>query len=159
MVRLKVLPIIAPLYSFACFNSTMVRLKVHRETLRPFTHLSFNSTMVRLKECRTVRDLPPAPGFNSTMVRLKVTRAEDNLTIIGRRFNSTMVRLKGMVVGMVHGRLIVFQFHNGSIKRMSNLGYRLSIYEFQFHNGSIKRMLMSSNLRKSTFVSIPQWFD
>ena len=52
-----------------------------------------------------------------------------------------------------------FQFHNGSIKRVT---HRLTYYpdtEFQFHNGSIKSFPQYRAIMDPAKVSIPQWFD
>ena len=59
------------------------------------------------------------------------------------RFNSTMVRLKARHLEIVELRLTsktVFQFHNGSIKRLN-----------------LFPLLCKSS--KKLRVSIPQWFD
>ena len=98
------------------------------------------------------------------------------------RFNSTMVRLKAVCKSGIISDDPEFQFHNGSIKRVSlTLPHTLTLAMFQFHNGSIKSMSLGSRLSpmklfqfhngsiKSTEksdwrtqrrnVSIPQWFD
>ena len=53
-------------------------------------------------------------------------------------FNSTMVRLKVFIYVEAFA-MFVFQFHNGSIKRLSIILIIRTANRFQFHNGSIKR--------------------
>ena len=114
----------------------MVRLKVKTDEVLSYKDISFNSTMVRLKvktdEVLSYKDI----SFNSTMVRLKV-KTDEVLSYKDISFNSTMVRLKDEIVLAV----VVEEFW------------------FQFHNGSIKRNSDQTRWRKSSDVSIPQWFD
>ena len=78
-------------------------------------------------------------------------------------------------------RLFLFQFHTGSIKSDSGMGFwlkqlrfnstmvRLKVVEglidgdgfsmFQFHNGSIKSGFHRQHRKHQRRVSIPQWFD
>ena len=75
-------------------------------------------------------------GFNSTIVRLKESQADEHRPD-RQRFNSTMVRLKG---GVPDDEI-------------------WGIHVFQFHNGSIKRLYARPDGRDDATVSIPQWFD
>ena len=56
-------------------------------------------------------------GFNSTMVRLK-EYDEHHRLLQETGFNSTMVRLKVIIAGICLLGYGMFQFHNGSIKRV-----------------------------------------
>ena len=53
----------------------------------------------------------------------------------------------------------LFQFHNGSIKSLEGPQLLTYLYTFQFHNGSIKRQHATFEKAKIDAVSIPQWFD
>ena len=76
--------------------------------------------------------------------------------------------------------MIVFQFHNGSIKRGGKIGISTVVVMFQFHNGSIKSdegqhrsgepvgfQFHNGSIKSRPHhpppsfnrVSIPQWFD
>ena len=114
----------------------MVRLKVDVQNLT-ITVVSFQFHNGSIK-----RKLPPAPpavltNFNSTMVRLKVVLL-GLLRPILLHFNSTMVRLKEDFPDQATA-IAKFQFHNGSIKRLSEASLPSGCNAFQFHNGSIKR--------------------
>ena len=72
----------------------MVRLKELPRTHIEQIHSAFNSTMVRLKANGTLEGTTEWFSFNSTMVRLKVLRC-----------------VRAVI------RIIIFQFHYGTIKR------------------------------------------
>ena len=92
--------------------------------------------MVRLKAFLCGPFFIGVKNFNSSMVRLKVEKlSEDAKRMLN--FNSSMVRLKGA----------------------SPSQKRLLISLFQFLNGSIKRLASSFAMAVSSFISIPQWFD
>ena len=55
-----------------------------------------------------------------------------------------MVRLKELLQIKVTDHIIMFQFHNGSIKSLHPWRDGNSPGEFQFHNGSIKSFLSLS---------------
>ena len=136
--------------------------------------------MVRLKASPPAEDDADLPRFNSTMVRLKGIGVE-TLGKSVKSFNSTMVRLKAETQERDAPVFILFQFHNGSIKRVdrvletieeelfqfhngsikSGLSYtnRFEIPLFQFHNGSIKSKRRDNKAQAARRVSIPQWFD
>ena len=55
--------------------------------------------------------------------------------------------------------LDLFQFHNGSIKRLDVHDLLNFLPTFQFHNGSIKSSPFLYRFDMILSVSIPQWFD
>ena len=94
--------------------------------------------MVRLKERRLSPTRIGMRCFNSTMVRLKAEIANFHCFCC-TCFNSTMVRLK-VEITLRQRPHVVFQFHNGSIKRILIYPFTIFHPQFQFHNGSIKRL-------------------
>ena len=84
---------------------------------------------------------------------------EVNIVIYQPSFNSTMVRLKGISTAFIEKDSYQFQFHNGSIKSLSNMQQAEKPNAFQFHNGSIKSEPEKEISMRVDFVSIPQWFD
>ena len=75
-----------------------------------------NGTIKRINGLHTGAQIE---NFNSTMVRLKVYCLFLPI-IVFSNFNSTMVRLKASSQGFKDGSLVKFQFHNGTIKSISD---------------------------------------
>ena len=71
------------------------------------------------------------------MVRLKVRRSSET-PHVKTGFNSLMVRLKATAGSGGTATNGLFQFPNGSIKRLKPLFARITQRKFQFPNGSIK---------------------
>ena len=97
-------------------------------------------------------------GFNSTMVRLKgVYLLQSGLT--RQRFNSTMVRLKVQPFPKFKTASQLFQFHNGSIKRMQQPSESTLI--ISCFNSTMVRLKgdYEAEPREGMDVSIPQWGD
>ena len=97
----------------------MVRLKVPA-LLQMSILLQFQFHYGTIKSCDLLNGFHINKGhFNSTMVRLK-----DAKTFVQRDmreyFNSTMVRLKARP-DMGDGMTSIFQFHYGTIKRLTEL--------------------------------------
>ena len=90
-----------------------------------------------------------------------------------------MVRLKDHW-GIEDVKSALFQFHYGTIKRLSppssvtnqcyfnstmvrlkDIDYRFKVdtYEFQFHYGTIKRQAVKRTLMRIHTISIPLWYD
>ena len=121
----------------------MVRLKEEVVGIAVIEHpvFQFHNGSIKSRFCQRV--VKPIFCFNSTMVRLKEICRPPSRQRLGS-FNSTMVRLKA---GSHHATAIginLFQFHNGSIKRVVVLQILALDEEFQFHNGSIKSKLEGS---------------
>ena len=92
--------------------------------------------MVRLKASYRLRRKSSLWNFNSTMVRLKVSASwKEKYRICN--FNYTMVRLK-VWIPVFLSKSVWFQFHYGTIKRVSELLSGQCRYLFQFHYGTIK---------------------
>ena len=69
-----------------------------------------------------------------------------------------MVRLKDEEKLHVN-RALRFQFHYGTIKRLSRRVRGQPGGIFQFHYGTIKRRLFALSLNVPSFLSIPLWYD
>ena len=144
---------------YSGFNSILVRLKVKffagtvsicnvfqfhtgsiksrlRWIIPQRNRSSFNSILVRLKGRSTPSSGRGIESFNSILVRLK-DRPQHNLHCFYLSFNSILVRLKAK----------------------NRVSHAKESETFQFHTGSIKRL--SANMYAQTIidVSIPYWFD
>ena len=73
------------------------------------------------------------------------------------QFHNGSIKRLGVRAACEVGRR--FQFHNGSIKSEYAETNSDSDSEFQFHNGSIKSWPTADINDSHRCVSIPQWFD
>ncbi len=97
--------------------------------------------MVRLKEVVHLLFVLRLPCFNSKMVRLKAQLLKKSELVISMfQFqNGTIKRIIETITDTVD---IMFQFQNGTIKRLENNKWRPDAIMFQFQNGTIKRSEM-----------------
>ena len=138
------------------FHNGSIKSAPPREGISHFVWFQFHNGSIKSHDSEAVERFF-CSCFNSTMVRLKVRHPEKGLVIL-YGFNSTMVRLKVHSIVVLNGTVVLFQFHNGSIK--SQLADFIHSVDSRFNSTMVRlKAVLPCPCLGFGCVSIPQWFD
>ena len=167
-------------FSYASFDSKLVRLKGDLNERPELVLVSFDSKLVRLKAFGLTFNRNVKTVFRFQTGSIKSGLVLDISHFLPPCFDSKLVRLKGSIGSIKSAATSWFRFQTGSIKSLHNnkrfkLGnsfdsklVRLKVSaipiesrsraQFRFQTGSIKSQIVLL-IWTGTEVSIPNWFD
>ena len=141
------------------FNSTLVRLRLLKDSCLQVNITSFNSTLVRLRHKIVGSDMGYFFKFQFHSGSIK-TQLKRMLGVSYKSFNSTLVRLRHADLDSIFQITEAgFQFHSGSIKTLLIcFGCQSFISGF---NSTLVRLRRARHSFTTLYVlvSIPLWFD